>query len=402
MGRRAADGGVTRNTKPVIASMSDVAASGGYYIACPADVIFALPATLTGSIGVFGGKVVVGRLLDRIGPPDERFTSQQEDLDLCWRARVAGFRVLWTPQAVALHRGATVRGERTGTKVPVGIRYAQERAAVNSMLKNYGVLTLLWILPLSIAQSAVRIVYYAITRRFDDAIQMVAAWGWNIAHLAGTIRRRVRTQSVRAVPDRQIRQFMAPAWFRLSRSARQVVDAVRPLRDEPLDLAGGDDDEGPMEHPSIVGRIGRFAVGHPVAVAWILATFLAAFAYRHLSGDSPLAGGALTSFPSSASGFFGELYSGVRHTGLGGSAPGSPALGMLGLGSVLAFGAPALLQKAMIMILPAAAAVGVYRTVRSLNVDKLASVAQIMEHWENRLVDRPGRPAKPLPQHALG
>ena len=47
--------------KPVVVSMGDVAASGGYYIACPADVILALPATITGSIGVFGGKFVVTR-----------------------------------------------------------------------------------------------------------------------------------------------------------------------------------------------------------------------------------------------------------------------------------------------------------------------------------------------------
>lgn len=53
--------------KPVVVSMGDVAASGGYYIACPAEVIVALPSTLTGSIGVFGGKVVTRELLDRIG-----------------------------------------------------------------------------------------------------------------------------------------------------------------------------------------------------------------------------------------------------------------------------------------------------------------------------------------------
>jgi protease IV len=53
--------------KPVIVSMGDVAASGGYYIACPADAILALPATLTGSIGVLGGKLVVDELLDRVG-----------------------------------------------------------------------------------------------------------------------------------------------------------------------------------------------------------------------------------------------------------------------------------------------------------------------------------------------
>ena len=53
--------------KPVVVSMGEAAASGGYYIACPADVIVALPSTLTGSIGVFGGKMVVRELLDRIG-----------------------------------------------------------------------------------------------------------------------------------------------------------------------------------------------------------------------------------------------------------------------------------------------------------------------------------------------
>ena len=39
--------------KPVVVSMSDVAASGGYYIACNANKIVAEPSTLTGSIGMF-------------------------------------------------------------------------------------------------------------------------------------------------------------------------------------------------------------------------------------------------------------------------------------------------------------------------------------------------------------
>lgn len=45
---------LTRQVKPVIVSMGDVAASGGYYIAALADTIVALPSTITGSIGVFG------------------------------------------------------------------------------------------------------------------------------------------------------------------------------------------------------------------------------------------------------------------------------------------------------------------------------------------------------------
>jgi protease-4 len=50
--------------KPVVCSLGDVAASGGYYVAAPCATIFASPSTITGSIGIFGGKVDVSGLLD--------------------------------------------------------------------------------------------------------------------------------------------------------------------------------------------------------------------------------------------------------------------------------------------------------------------------------------------------
>jgi protease-4 len=53
--------------KPLIASMSDVAGSGGYYIAMGAKKIIAAPGTLTGSIGVIGGKLVTRGLHDKLG-----------------------------------------------------------------------------------------------------------------------------------------------------------------------------------------------------------------------------------------------------------------------------------------------------------------------------------------------
>jgi len=57
--------------KPVVVSMSDVAASGGYYIACNANKIVAEPSTVTGSIGVFMGKPVVKGLYDWLGVTNE-------------------------------------------------------------------------------------------------------------------------------------------------------------------------------------------------------------------------------------------------------------------------------------------------------------------------------------------
>jgi len=53
--------------KPVIVSMGDVAASGGYYISCLADTIVAQPNTITGSIGVFGMIPNAGGLFDKMG-----------------------------------------------------------------------------------------------------------------------------------------------------------------------------------------------------------------------------------------------------------------------------------------------------------------------------------------------
>lgn len=66
--------GETMRAKPVIASMSDVAASGGYYVAMGAHSVVAEPATVTGSIGVYGGKLSLRGLYDKVGVTKEELT----------------------------------------------------------------------------------------------------------------------------------------------------------------------------------------------------------------------------------------------------------------------------------------------------------------------------------------
>jgi protease IV len=56
-----------RAVKPVIVSMADAAASGGYYVAVAADSIVAMPATLTGSIGIYGGKFNILGTFQKLG-----------------------------------------------------------------------------------------------------------------------------------------------------------------------------------------------------------------------------------------------------------------------------------------------------------------------------------------------
>lgn len=63
-----------RKKKPVVVSFSDVAASGGYYVACGADAIVAQPGTVTGSIGVLMIRPVLTRLYEKLGIGTEVLT----------------------------------------------------------------------------------------------------------------------------------------------------------------------------------------------------------------------------------------------------------------------------------------------------------------------------------------
>jgi GT2 family glycosyltransferase len=286
----------------------------------------------------------------RIGLFDERFAGHHDDLDFCWRARLAGFRVLMTPLAQARHRDAAGKGER-GEDRPRSTRYYAERAALASMLKDYGVLTLLWLLPVYAVLGVARITFLLVARRFEDAFDQLAAWGWNVAHLPGTIRRRLRAQSVRRVRDRSVRRFMAatlrvPRWF----------ERAEALLEEQLE-------EGSEDAPRFRERAATIAGAHPVVVTSVVAIAIGALAYRTIVGPQALTGGALAGFPSSAGAFFHELAASTRSTILGGAQPASPALAGLGALSWVSFGSPALAQKLLLCALPPIAAISMYRSL---------------------------------------
>ncbi len=72
--------------KPVVVSMGSVAASGGYYVASPAKTIYALPLTITGSIGIFYGKADVSGLLQKIGVTVDTYrTTPRADAESIFR-----------------------------------------------------------------------------------------------------------------------------------------------------------------------------------------------------------------------------------------------------------------------------------------------------------------------------
>ncbi|HEY0991089.1 MAG TPA: signal peptide peptidase SppA, partial [Kofleriaceae bacterium] len=76
----------TRGVKPIICSLSDLAASGGYFVAAGCDVIFAEPMTITGSIGIFYGKFDIGGLAHKLGVTTDTFKrGKRADLESMFR-----------------------------------------------------------------------------------------------------------------------------------------------------------------------------------------------------------------------------------------------------------------------------------------------------------------------------
>ena len=234
---------------------------------------------------------------------DERLDAANRDLDFCWRTRVAGYRILMTPLARVRLGGADE--DRIGEPAtPRSRRYEEDRAAIASMLKNYSLLSLLWVVPAALVLGVLRLVYLVLGRRFEEAFDVVAAWGWNVAHLPSTLTLRRRAQKARRVRDRALRRFMESAGFR---SPRWFATAERILEEQ---RAIDEADEGEPIQRRLRDRTASLVGSHPVIVGSFLAFIVGAVAVRELLGSEVLVGGALPAFPARGRGV-------VRRTRLG-------------------------------------------------------------------------------------
>jgi hypothetical protein len=298
--------------------------------------------------------LIARRAWERAGLWDERLDRAHSDLDLCWRAHVAGYRVLMTPLA-RVQLADPAAGSPTDAGPGRGPRYEEDRAAITAMCKNYGLLSLSWVVPAALLMGAIRIAYLSLGRRFEEALDAAVAWWWNLTHLPGTLIRRRRVQKARRVRDRALRHFMGSAGLR---SPRWFATAERILEEQ---RAIDEADEGEPIQRRLRDRTASLVGTHPVIVAALFAIVVGAVAVRELLGLDALAGGALPTFPDRAGDLFAELASAARSTPLGGQLAPSPVVGGLGALSVAAFGDPTVAQKAILLAGPPLAAILMYR-----------------------------------------
>lgn len=287
-------------------------------------------------------------LFDELGGFDPEAFPGSEDLDLCWRARLAGARVMVAPDASGRHGEAG--GERAPGDEPS--RRGLARTRVRVILTCYSATTLLRVVPIAVAVAFVEAIAFALTSRRAGAFAELGAWVWNLLHFRRLRPARRRAQALRRVRDRDLRELQVGA------SARAGAFLSQHHADERMHSIG----ERGRDALASIGEFFR----HPAAIALIAFFVLVIVGSRRLFSDGVPQVGTMLRWPDIGA-LGGELTSSWRHTGLGSDvvAPSVLAL-MAGLGTVL-FGATGLAQTLVVVGAFAIGAFGAYRMSRALD-----------------------------------
>lgn len=297
------------------------------------------------------GMMLRRRVFDALGRFDVRYHLFRDDLDLCWRAHLAGHRVEVITDAVAAHDASASNYRRLGQTAVLGPRYFAERNTLASLLKNYGWPRLLVVLPLFLLVGVAKVLGFLATRRLGDAWQTVRAWAWNLLHLRETRRLRRIVQSTRARSDGEL----APLFGKVGTRVRAYAEAIGEV------LTGGDASIEPREPdpasdevPTLFQQARRTVRSAPVGVATGLLALLGAVVAFPLLRGGPLRGGELAPWPAGIGQLLGQYVRPWTLSDLPGVQDPSPALALLELVSVVAGGsawaAPRLLLLSLVPV----------------------------------------------------
>lgn len=162
--------------------------------------------------GPCGGAALYARaMLDEVGLFDEAFFCYYEDLDLAWRARLAGWRCAYAPRAVVEHKHRSSGHQRAARDVPRHVIAWCERNRVWMLAKNAGAGTLLRQAPLLLAAEA-RVLGEA---ALGDALKLRAQLE-ALRALRPVLAQRRAIRARRRVPERAVR-----AWVGLGKAAAE-------------------------------------------------------------------------------------------------------------------------------------------------------------------------------------
>ena len=269
-----------------------------------------------------------------------------EDLDLCWRARLAGARVLVVPDARVRHREAArdrTRGDRPD-------EFALARTRVRVLFTSYSRLRLLWLVPFGFVVGFVEAVGDVLTGRPRRARAAIGSWFSNLLHVRSLRASRRRAQSRRRVHDSELRELQVSSTARLGAFLSHHLHTDARLRNL------GDASRSAVDSVSD-------GVRTPAAIAFLGFVALVVLGSRDLIMHGIPAIGTFGRWPGVGD-LFDSFGSAWRYTGLGSASAAPAAVALMGAMGTVLLGAVGLAQTLTVVLAMPLGAYGAYRLAR--------------------------------------
>ncbi|MGH9281587.1 MAG: glycosyltransferase, partial [Acidimicrobiales bacterium] len=350
-----------------------------------------------------GFTLVRADLFASLGGFDPAMHLFGEDLDLSWRAQVAGARVVVAPAARVRHLEAMSAGQRPGpsangirpapgaaiahlapSQPPPAILGGQARAfqlrhRLRAVLKDYSTWHLVRVLPQVALLALAEIVFGLLSGHTATARDTARAWSWNLRRVSELRALRREVRRARRVPDGEVRRLQATGSARFSGFVRGQLATERVRRR----TRGAAARRRALEEGDQANRqvLLSMAVGTGVALVLLIGS-------RHLITGRIPAIHQLAPFPGATS-FLRSFLSGWNQAGLGSEAPAPVAFGLLGLGGLALGGATAFLRTLVVLGALPLGAIGAFRLAKPLGSHR-AGLAALVAYV-----------AIPLPYNAL-
>ncbi|MDA0638010.1 glycosyltransferase family 2 protein, partial [Nonomuraea sp. MCN248] len=243
------------------------------------------------------GMLIRRDVWEAAGGLDPFFPLFRDDLDLCWRVRNAGHRVLVVTDAVAWHAEAAARRRRRITVSGDHPRRLDRRNAIFVIMANLPFRIMLWALARNLVGSLVRTLLFLVGKQPANALDELVALGSILVHPLRLLRARRARRAGRKKGFARVRPLLTPRGAGL----RRLVDMGRGFLngDRPVESAGrhhhaapADGTQDQEELPEDRGAVKRF-LGRPGVLLVLALTLVTLVAERSLLGGGRLGGGAL-------------------------------------------------------------------------------------------------------------
>jgi GT2 family glycosyltransferase len=297
-------------------------------------------------------------LLRALGGFDRHTSFFGDDLDLCWRAHVAGARVMVAPAAKVRHIEALAE-RRAGDDR----RRLQFRHRLRAMLTAYRIPTLVLAVPQLLMVHLVEALFALLTGRPGQARDVLTAWSWNLRRMGSLRERRRALHEVRLVRDNEVRSLQV-------RGSARIAAFLRGQ------LAVGEDTFGSAA--SLGRRIVDGVAGpgrREALLAWSFVALVLLVGSRHLLARPIPPVGEFVPFPEQLGPLLSEWASSWRRPGLGVEGVAPPATLVVALGGTAFLGAMGLLRTVLILGMLPLGLLGVWRLVAPLASSRASAAA---------------------------